>query len=72
MKNICLILILNTSLLLISCGKRDYSCQCEGGLLGGATITIKESTRRQAEKECARHNSLDGGAADGYFNCKLK
>lgn len=72
MKNTFTPLLLCISLLFASCGKKEYSCQCQGGLLGGATINIKESNERKAKKECNSYNSEDGGATDGYFNCKLK
>ncbi|MES2478679.1 MAG: hypothetical protein V4561_06320 [Bacteroidota bacterium] len=71
MKTTILLSILGAAICLSSCHHKEYTCHCDGGLQGGANITIKEPSKSKAEKACDDYNAADGGAADGYFNCKL-
>jgi hypothetical protein len=72
MKKTRILILFLCSLTLVACQHKDYTCHCDGGMLGGAKFTVNAGSLRQAKKACSQYNSPDGGAADGYFNCRIE
>jgi len=64
------ILIMVLGVTLASCGKKDYTCKCDGGLTGqGMQTEIKNAKKSAAKKACS---SYEGPVAvDGFTNCRL-
>lgn len=56
---------------LYSCSKKDYTCECTGGISGGTqTKTISARSTSTAEKECEADNPPPQ-TPDGLY-CDLK
>ncbi len=53
------------------CGKKDFTCKCDGGFSGqGMQRELKQTKKSAAKKACQSYEN-EPGTADGFTNCRL-
>lgn len=56
-----------------SCKKKEYTCECQGGLGGdGASIKIKDYSTSKALRNCEERLLVKEVSYDGFHNCIIK
>ena len=72
MKNTLFLAGFSSLFLLASCGKKSYTCRCDGISPSPIIYAIEARSKSKAEQKCKSYNDPNGGVLDGPYNCKLQ